>query len=127
MATYFKKNINKFDEIFQLLCCVPGIGQKISLLLCRKSGILPKTKWNAMTDSQQAAFLGWAENYLLVNKIFFGFNFYKNLREQFFIVKSCKHYKGIRVFKGLPVNGQRTKTNSKTIKKWSIFLRQSKN
>ena len=127
MITYFKQNINKIDEVFRLLCCVPGLGKNISLLLCKKSGVLPKTKWSSITESQQVAFLSWAENYLLVNKINFGFNFYKNLREQFFLLKTSKHYKGIRAFKGLPVNGQRTKTNSKTIKKWSFFLRQPNN
>ena len=49
------------------------------------------------------------------------FNQIKKKKEIIFRFKNKKCYKGIRFLKNLPVNGQRTKTNSKTRKKYRII------
>ena len=49
------------------------------------------------------------------------FNQIKKKKEIIFRLKNTKCYKGIRFLKNLPVNGQRTKTNSKTRKKYKII------
>ena len=46
---------------------------------------------------------------------------YLNKKEKLLNLKKLKSYKGIRLIRKLPINGQRTKSNAKTRKKRNIL------
>ena len=74
-------------------------------------------------------FLNLKKNILIFLKHFYILNLYQILlqnnkklkKKNIFLHKKNKSYKGIRLLKNLPINGQRTKTNSKTRKKHHII------
>lgn len=57
-----------------------------------------------------------------INQLFDIDNFHRNKNKYKEKLINIKCYRGLRFLKGLPVNGQRTKSNSKTSRKQRIVL-----
>jgi len=88
-----------------------GIGKVNSLYVCKKANILPSTKVSDLQD----------ESISVIQKVLNEFDIEGNLRRRVAMnikrLKDIKSYRGMRHKIGLPVRGQRTKTNAKTRKR----------
>ena len=88
-----------------------GIGRTASGEILAKTGVNPDTRVKDLTDDEVAKLREVIENDYLVEG---------DLRRKIaYVIKSMQDigcYKGIRHRKGLPVRGQRTKTNARTRK-----------
>lgn len=89
-----------------------GIGKSQSLVLCQKLGFSENLTILDLTKVQLSNLISLIENseLLLTNKLK---KFHLLLLKQKVNIKS---YKGLRYIRGLPVRGQRTHTNAKTVK-----------
>ena len=90
-----------------------GIGKPMSMLICKKAGFSKNLKTFNLSDKQILKLLQIVENSnVLVNAEL------KKHKELFFKhLIDVKSYRGLRRLRGLPVRGQRTHTNSKTVKR----------
>lgn len=88
-----------------------GIGKVTAFYICKKVNILPFLKVNQLSDDVISA----------IQKVVSEFDIEGNLRTRIrFNIKrlrDIKCYRGIRHKSGLPVRGQRTKTNARTRKR----------
>ena len=100
---------NKRVEI--ALTYIYGIGLKSAQDICAKTGVNPDTRAKDLTDAEVAK---------LRDEIEANYNVEGDLRRDVALnIKSLVEincYRGIRHRKGLPVRGQRTKTNARTRK-----------
>ena len=100
---------NKRVEI--ALTYIYGIGLKSAQDICAKTGVNPDTRAKDLTDAEVAK---------LRDEIEANYNVEGDLRREVALnIKSLVEincYRGIRHRKGLPVRGQRTKTNARTRK-----------
>ncbi len=93
------------------LTYVYGIGLTTSQKILKQAKVNPDTRVKDLTEDE--------ENILrqLVEK---DYKIEGNLRRDILTnikrLKEIKSYRGLRHIKGLPVNGQRTKTNSRTVR-----------
>ncbi|MFY9213880.1 MAG: 30S ribosomal protein S13 [Tissierellaceae bacterium] len=92
------------------LTYIYGIGRSRSLEILNKAGIDPNTKIKDLTETEVAKLREIIDTYQVEGDLRreIAFNL-KRLREI-----NC--YRGIRHRRGLPVRGQRTKTNARTRK-----------
>ena len=100
---------NKLVEI--ALTYIYGIGLKSAKDICAKTGVNPDTRAKDLTESEVAS---------LRDEIESNYHVEGDLRREVALnIKSLVEincYRGIRHRKGLPVRGQRTKTNARTRK-----------
>lgn len=92
------------------LTYIYGIGLARSQEILKKAGINPDTRVKDLTDDQVQAIRNAMEGYILEGDL---------RREVALNIKRLTEigcYRGIRHRKGLPVRGQRTKTNARTRK-----------
>jgi len=100
---------NKRVEI--ALTYIYGIGLKSAQDICAKTGVNPDTRAKDLTDAEVAK---------LRDEIEANYNVEGDLRREVALnikrLVEINCYRGIRHRKGLPVRGQRTKTNARTRK-----------
>lgn len=88
-----------------------GIGKVSAYYICKKANISPSIKVNQLTDDIISS----------IQKIVSEFEVEGNLRTRIRFnikrLKDIKCYRGLRHRAGLPVRGQRTRTNSRTRKR----------
>ncbi|SHI18901.1 30S ribosomal protein S13 [Sporanaerobacter acetigenes] len=92
------------------LTYIYGIGRSRSNEILKKANINPDTKVKDLTESEIAALREIVDNYHVEGDL---------RRETAMNIKRLKEincYRGMRHKKGLPVRGQRTKTNARTRK-----------
>nr|QBK37909.1 ribosomal protein S13 [Aurantiochytrium acetophilum] len=113
----FKKDLIKSKIFFaSVLSTIYGIGPHLSKRICVSCGILSQTPAYIVTSTQQNQVLNWIEKNLLDDyKI--EANLRKYIKDNKLLHMKIKSYKGFRYSSHLPVRGQRTKTNAKTVKK----------
>ena len=93
------------------LTYVFGIGRSTSTLICQQTGLSPDTRVRDLTEDEVAQLRGFIDQNLKVEG---------DLRRE--IAQNIKRkieigsYSGIRHRRGLPVRGQRTRTNARTRK-----------
>jgi len=96
-----------------------GLGLNSCFFLYQKLGFSQRKFKNILDlDFKTIRFL---ENYILDNyktDLVLKKEIYNNI----FLFKSIKNYRGLRHFKGLPVRGQRTKTNARTCKRVTFLF-----
>ncbi|HEY5479190.1 MAG TPA: 30S ribosomal protein S13 [Gaiellaceae bacterium] len=88
-----------------------GVGRSTSLKICTELGLSPDTKVRDLTDEEVTKLRNYIDQNLEVEGDL------RRERQQAIkrlIEIAC--YRGIRHRRGLPVNGQRTKTNARTRK-----------
>lgn len=112
MLHIFGKTLPSKKKIFYALQQLYGINKSNSVKICLKNGFNPNVKLNILKSIQKKK---------LVKSIDSNFTIEQDLKKILFDNKGqllkIKHNRGIRNFQGLPVHGQRTKTNGKTKKK----------
>lgn len=105
----------KTQTIFNYFIKKYGIGKTTSLNLCSLLKISPKSNLSEMDNNDN---LKIEE---LMNKYYTQESFIKKRElNKFLHDKQILHVKYFKFKAGLPINGQRTKTNGKTAKKLSI-------
>jgi len=91
------------------LTYIPGIGLSRSKKICKIFDLSESRYMSDLTKSQVSRISSYIrQNYKIGPKI--AFDKLNNIRD---LIK-ISSYRGLRHFKGLPLRGQRTKTNSRT-------------
>ena len=104
-------NIPSLDKLVDCFAALPGIGRKSANDILVATGINPDTRAKDLTEDEIAK---------LRDKIEKSYTVEGDLRREVSMnIKNMVEincYRGIRHRKGLPVRGQRTKTNARTRK-----------
>ena len=99
------------------LTSIYGIGRSLSLYICRKLDINPSKKVIDLTRDEVASLQVECTNYLIEGDLRRKVSLdLKHLRE-------IKCYRGMRHRLGLPVRGQRTKTNSRSSRRFKFGVK----
>ncbi len=104
-------NIPENKQIEVSLTYIYGIGRSLSGKILQEIGINPRTKSSKLTPAEVGKLKDFIEkNYTIEGEL---------KRERTVAVKRLKDigcWRGLRHIKGLPVRGQRTKTNNRTVR-----------
>ena len=88
-----------------------GIGPTTSLEVCRKAGVDPQRRAKDLSDEDIARIAGILDREYTVEG-----PLRRQLHQNIQRLKEINCYRGIRHRRGLPVRGQRTRTNARTRK-----------
>ena len=112
MARIVGVDIPRNKKVLYSLKYIHGVGLATAKKLCAESNVNPETRVQDLTDEQIVALRN------SISKI--GLQVEGELRSDVAInikrLKDIGSYKGLRHRRGLPANGQRTKTNARTRK-----------
>ena len=122
MLYIFKKKKLTKKAIFFSLTSIFGISLTTSNKICNFLGINPSTKINDLNNTQIKKLLKYIENNLTVDN-----DLKKTLLTNKKNLLDIKKIKSLRILKGLPIRGQRTRTNAKTVKRLNKKLNIKKN
>jgi small subunit ribosomal protein S13 len=86
-----------------------GIGPKSASTICEKTSIEPATKVRDLTDEEVARIRDIIDHEFIVEG-----DLRREVRQNIQRLIEINCYRGIRHRRGLPVRGQRTKTNART-------------
>ena len=111
MARISGVDIPNNKRIEYALTYIYGIGLKSSQDILAKTGIDPDTRAKDLTEDQIAQIRDVIENHYVVEG-----DLRRNVALDIKRMVDINCYRGIRHRKGLPVRGQRTKTNARTRK-----------
>lgn len=88
-----------------------GIGPKTALDLCAKAGVDPEVRAKNLTEEQLSKLSQLLDNdYVIEGQL------RRQISQNISRLKEISSYRGMRHRRGLPVRGQRTKTNARTRK-----------
>lgn len=87
-----------------------GIGPKAARELCRKTAIELEKKARDLAEDELARLAAGMEDYVVEGQL------RRQLTQSISRLRDIKCYRGIRHRQGLPVRGQRTRTNARTRK-----------
>jgi small subunit ribosomal protein S13 len=91
------------------LAYIYGIGRPTAIKICRELGISPDTKVRDLTDDEVSRIREMIDkNYVVEGEL------RKQVRQDIQRLIEINSYRGIRHRRGLPVRGQRTRTNART-------------
>ena len=93
------------------LCYLHGVGRVLALRVCYELLISPTSRAAALTDDQVARL-----NVIFDRDLCIEGSLRRKIQQDISRLKEIKSYRGFRHRKGLPVRGQRTRTNSRTRK-----------
>ena len=88
-----------------------GVGRSTARTVCDASKISPDTRVRDLTDEEVARLRSWVDQNLQVEG-----DLRRDVSQNIKRKQEIGSYKGIRHRRGLPVNGQRTRTNARTRK-----------
>ena len=88
-----------------------GVGQKTASELCLKAGVDPTARAKELKEDEIARLAALLDNEYVVEG-----QLRRQVQQNIARLNAIKCYRGIRHRKGLPVRGQRTKTNARTRK-----------
>ena len=94
-----------------LLTYLYGVGPQIAAELCRKAGVDPKVRAKDLKEDEIARLAVLLDNDYMVEG-----QLRRQLAQNIARLREIACYRGIRHRKGLPVRGQRTRTNARTRK-----------
>ena len=110
MARIAGVNIPDHKHVVIALTAIYGIGRTTSLKLCSLVGVDPSTKVSGLTDAQLELFR------TEIAKITVEGDLRRVVTMNIKRLMDLGCYRGLRHRRGLPVRGQRTKTNARTRK-----------
>ena len=88
-----------------------GIGPKLALDLCKKCGIDPSLRAKDLTDEQVSKInVAIEQDYVVEGQL------RRQISQNISRLREIRCYRGLRHMRGLPVRGQRTRTNARTRK-----------
>jgi small subunit ribosomal protein S13 len=88
-----------------------GIGQKNARDICEKGGLDPMVRANKLTEDELSKIAGILDSDYIIEG-----NLRRQLQQNVARLRDINCYRGLRHRRGLPVRGQRTKTNARTRK-----------
>ena len=88
-----------------------GVGPKIASELCLKAGVDPTARAKELKEDEIARLAALLDNEYVVEG-----QLRRQVQQNIARLNAIQCYRGIRHRKGLPVRGQRTKTNARTRK-----------
>lgn len=93
------------------LTYIYGVGNKVSLELCRKAGVNPQSHARELHEDELARISALLDkDYVCEGQL------RRQISQNVARLKDIACYRGIRHRRGLPVRGQRTRTNARTRK-----------
>ena len=120
MVRILGNNLSNKKKIYIALTCVYGIGLSRSKKILEQVSIDPNIKVSELTETNVAALRDILETdeYKLEGdlKRFISLNIKRLI--------DINSFRGRRHLKGLPVRGQRTRTNNRTSRRQSLFVRK---
>lgn len=118
------QNIHRFHNknIYVFLQSYYGINAKSSLFICSNLGFNPKSKVSKLNEIELTKIQYFLEQNFMLNN-----DLKQEVKNNILTLIKVKSYKGKRHHLGLPVRGQRTKSNSKTRKKLNFYAKVIKN
>ena len=117
MLYILETNLSDRKSVFFALSDIHGIGKNTAFLICKKLGFSVNLKVKDLDPEQITAIVQLVDSLeLLLNNELKKF---KSLALKNLVV--IKSYRGLRKVRGLPVRGQRTRTNAKSAKKRKRF------
>lgn len=106
------KNFLTNKQVLYSLTNIFGINRWNAYYICQNTGINPTVRINTLNKTQIYKIVNYINQKVEINQDL------KNKINDFLkLLHELKTYRGLRNWHGLPVRGQRTKTNSKTKKK----------
>lgn len=88
-----------------------GIGPTLALKVLEKAGIDPAKRANTLSEDEVSRIAGIIEtNYVVEGQL------RRQIAQNIARLRDIRCYRGLRHMKGLPVRGQRTRTNARTRK-----------
>lgn len=97
-------------HLYIALTSLYGIGQSRAKKVLKEAGIDPYVKADTLTVDEENAIRKIIESMTIEGAL------KREIAANVKRLKDIKSYKGVRHMKRLPVNGQRTKTNSRTVR-----------
>ncbi len=85
-----------------------GVGHSLALTILKDAGVPPAKKSKELTPDEENAIRREMEKYTIEGDL------KRDISSNVKRLKDIKAYRGVRHLRGLPVRGQRTKTNSRT-------------
>lgn len=120
MLYILNKTISDSKSILHSLTILYGINEFQSNKICKNIGINPQITLNKLKNNHVNRLITYINKNLKVEQVL-----KKNKNERLNELLEIKSNRGIRQNQGLPVRGQRTHTNAKTIKKLKkIFIQK---
>ena len=111
MARIAGINIPTNKKVFTGLTYIKGIGPKIASDICKQANIPTERRVNELTDSEVIQIREIIEgNYKVEGEL------RREVSTNIKRLMDLGNYRGLRHRRGLPANGQRTKTNARTRK-----------
>ena len=98
--------------VFEQLCSYYGIQKSTAQKICADLGFSPNLGLELLTSDQKAKY------YKICRKYPHGSRVLSSTRDNIKGLMNLGCVRGLRLKKKLPVRGQRTRTNAKTIKRW---------
>jgi small subunit ribosomal protein S13 len=114
MLYFLDKSLPRKKTILQALVIVFGVGLYHVRKSCRFLGLKPNLPWDFLSNKQKTLLLEFLDFEKGVPK---GIALKHFVRKKNLDLKLIQNYRGVRLASGLPVRGQRTKTNRKTAKR----------
>jgi small subunit ribosomal protein S13 len=113
---FVNKNFFSSKRFLEVMRSVFGINYYVSFQILRLFGYSKNIKFEKINNKSVGLIIDFFLSYFLVER---GLKKYRN--NLLVYRKEIGVQSGYRLFKGLPVNGQRTHTNAKTVRKMFKF------
>ena len=111
MARLSGVDIPREKRLVISLTYIYGVGNKVSLELCRKAGVNPQAHARELHEDELARISALLDkDYVCEGQL------RRQISQNVARLKDIACYRGIRHRRGLPVRGQRTRTNARTRK-----------
>lgn len=115
MVYIFNTNIKNEKKINKALYKIYGIGKNLNLQICDLLGISSNIRVKQLKNLQIEDLI-----FLINQNYIFGSELKRKSRQNIKRLIKIASYRGFRHIQGLPVRGQRTHTNSQTIRKFKF-------
>lgn len=124
MVYIVNTNLNNKKKVYVALSAIYGIGKFQSKQLCIQIGISENERINQLTGFQLDQL-----TQLMTQQYILGIDLKRKVNQNIQRLVQISSYRGFRHTEGLPVRGQRTHGNSRTVRKLKIntLPRSSKN
>jgi small subunit ribosomal protein S13 len=120
MARILGNNLSNKKKIYIALTCIYGIGIPTSKKVLTELNINPNLKVSELTESNISAL----RDILETDQFKLEGDLKRLVSLNIKRLIDINSFRGKRHLKGLPVRGQRTRTNNRTSRKLSLFLRK---
>ena len=120
MLYIFNKTISDSKSILYSLTVLYGINEYQSKKICKNIGINPQITINKLKNNHVNRLINYINKNIKIEQLL-----KQSKKDRLNELLDIKSNSGIRLSQGLPVRGQRTNTNAKTVKKLKkIFIKK---